>query len=186
MAVVQAAHAAGPISGQVQHFIWSFFSATALPTCSSSVQQLYQQEFPDAKPNALAEACQAAMSIALASPFNGLPVNAGHAMASLPESTLAHFAVPFNRSYYVGGALAAGDPGGQQHWTLPDAVNRMHAAYCGTLTAEIDHLASPYALPTFHNSIDPPAGLASCWMPCKLLNASPCVPLPCPLSAACW
>ena len=68
MAVVQAAHAAAPISGQVQHFIWSFLSTTALPTCSSSVQQLYQQKSPDAKPNASAEACQAAMSIVLAAP----------------------------------------------------------------------------------------------------------------------
>ncbi|CAL5220687.1 g2736 [Coccomyxa viridis] len=47
-----------------------------------------------------------------------------------------------DRSYFVGGALAAGDPGGQQHWSLPDVVDRMHAAYCGTLTAELDHLAS--------------------------------------------
>ena len=46
------------------------------------------------------------------------------------------------RTYFVGGALAAGDPGGQQRWCLPDAVDRMYAAYCGTLTAEIDHLAS--------------------------------------------
>ena len=31
---------------------------------------------------------------------------------------------------------------GQQRWCLPDIVDRMFAAYCGTLTAEIDHLAS--------------------------------------------
>jgi hypothetical protein len=68
MAVVQAAHAAAPISGQVHQVILSFFSTIALPTCGSSVQQLHQQESPDAKPNASAEACQAAMSNFLAAP----------------------------------------------------------------------------------------------------------------------
>ena len=63
------------------------------------------------------------------------------AMVSVPILHDASIGI-VHRTYFVGGALAAGDPGGQQRWCLPDAVDRMYAAYCGTLTAEIDHLAS--------------------------------------------
>ena len=39
-------------------------------------------------------------------------------------------------------ACRRGDPGGQQQWALPAVVEHMQDAYCGTLTAEYDHLAS--------------------------------------------
>jgi hypothetical protein len=45
----------------------------------------------------------------------------------------------------VGGALSAGEPLSLDTWSLPAVVEHMQDAYCGTLTAELDHLASQYA-----------------------------------------
>jgi hypothetical protein len=44
----------------------------------------------------------------------------------------------------VGGGLPAGDPGGREQWTLPGVVEHMQDAYCGTLTAQFEHLASRF------------------------------------------
>ena len=48
--------------------------------------------------------------------------------------------------FFVGGGLPAGDPGGRAQWGLSEAVEHMQDAYCGTLTAQFDHLASRYVL----------------------------------------
>jgi 2-oxoglutarate dehydrogenase complex dehydrogenase (E1) component-like enzyme len=48
----------------------------------------------------------------------------------------------------VGEAMSWGDPSAQQYWSLVEVIDRMQAAYCGTLTAEYDHLHSRWvALP---------------------------------------
>ena len=38
--------------------------------------------------------------------------------------------------------MAMGDSEAQKFWTLPEIIERMHRAYCSTLTAEFDHLSS--------------------------------------------
>ena len=46
------------------------------------------------------------------------------------------------RAFYLGDAMLRGNPAGQKWWTLPEVVERMRASYCGSLTAEFDHLPS--------------------------------------------
>jgi len=52
------------------------------------------------------------------------------------------------------GSLLPAPPDGARGWTLPQVVERMRRAYCGTLAVELDHLyssvsrsPSPYAVP---------------------------------------
>ena len=40
------------------------------------------------------------------------------------------------------GQLLPPPPGGARGWTLPQVVERMRRAYCGTLAVELDHLYS--------------------------------------------
>ena len=40
------------------------------------------------------------------------------------------------------GELLPPPPGGARGWTLPQVVDRMRGAYCGTLAVELDHLYS--------------------------------------------
>ena len=47
-----------------------------------------------------------------------------------------------HRQFCVGDVLDPGTP--HRTWTLPAIVKRMQAAYCGTLTAELNHLATRY------------------------------------------
>ncbi|BDA49631.1 probable 2-oxoglutarate dehydrogenase E1 component [Coccomyxa sp. Obi] len=47
-----------------------------------------------------------------------------------------------SRKFFVGGALTAGEPLSLDTWSLPAVIEHMQDAYCGTLTAELDHLAS--------------------------------------------
>jgi len=42
----------------------------------------------------------------------------------------------------VGEAMSWGDPSAQKYWSLLEVIERMQGAYCGTLTAEYDHLHS--------------------------------------------
>lgn len=49
----------------------------------------------------------------------------------------------------MGGALTAGEPLSLDTWSLPAVIEHMQDAYCGTLTVELDHLASQYASPCF-------------------------------------
>ena len=47
----------------------------------------------------------------------------------------------FDRKFALGELLPPA-PGGAQGWTLPQVVDRMRSAYCGTLAVELDHLYS--------------------------------------------
>lgn len=46
------------------------------------------------------------------------------------------------RQFCVGDVLEPG--AAHKTWTLPAIVKRMQAAYCGTLSAELNHLATRY------------------------------------------
>ena len=55
---------------------------------------------------------------------------------------LQHHIMPTRRQFSFGDSLFAGNPADQKHWTLPEIVERMRAAYCDTLAVEFDHLPS--------------------------------------------
>ena len=42
----------------------------------------------------------------------------------------------------VGDAMGWGYPSEQKYWSLVEVIEGMQRAYCGTLTAEFDHLHS--------------------------------------------
>jgi len=44
------------------------------------------------------------------------------------------------------GSLLPVPPDGARGWTLPQVVERMRRAYCGTLAVELDHLYSSVSL----------------------------------------
>ncbi|KAK9810028.1 hypothetical protein WJX72_003602 [[Myrmecia] bisecta] len=46
------------------------------------------------------------------------------------------------RLFCLDGIHPGGNPGNQEFWTLPEVIERMRDAYCGTLSVELDHLAT--------------------------------------------
>ena len=54
----------------------------------------------------------------------------------------AHNLVHTCRQFHLGDRVFADQSSQQKHWTLPEVVQRLRGAYCGTLTAEFMHLGS--------------------------------------------
>ncbi len=50
-----------------------------------------------------------------------------------------------SRRFFLGDVVASRQDGAHHYWTLPEVVERMRAAYCGPLTAEIDGLPADQA-----------------------------------------
>lgn len=63
------------------------------------------------------------------------------------------------REFHVGALLSPAAP--QTTWSLPAIIDRMRSAYCGTLTAELSHLATRYVhqTPSFYFRHCPTAAL---------------------------
>ena len=56
------------------------------------------------------------------------------------------------REFYLGDNVFATEANKQKHWTLPEIVQRMRSAYCGTLAAEFMHLGSEWAQVSLQSS----------------------------------
>ncbi|DBA67070.1 hypothetical protein WJX79_005030 [Trebouxia sp. C0005] len=71
-----------------------------------------------------------------------LPLDASHPLESSKLASKLGLLLPTtdDRQFCVGDVLDPGTP--HRTWTLPAIVKRMQAAYCGTLTAELNHLAT--------------------------------------------
>ena len=67
--------------------------------------------------------------------------------------------MPAFRRIYLGGALAAGEPGGRAWWAPHELLEHLQAAYCSTLAVELDHLTSLCDLARCSNPKPPPTSL---------------------------
>lgn len=66
------------------------------------------------------------------------------------------------RRIYLGGALAAGEPGGRAWWAPHELLEHLQAAYCSTLAVELDHLTSLCDSARSFNPITSPPPRPSC------------------------